>query len=57
MNLEKAFFWYEKSANSGNIHTQFKCAFMCEDGVGTEKDLSKASDRYEKVANQGDEDV
>ena len=42
-NLEKAFEWYEKSAENGNKIAQYNLGRCYKDGIGVEKDKVKES--------------
>ena len=52
-NLEKAFEYYEKSADQGHICAQLQLAEMYKLGEGTAKNFEKAFEYIEKAANQG----
>ncbi|UZO16608.1 uncharacterized protein OCT59_007991 [Rhizophagus irregularis] len=52
-NLEKAFHWYQKSAENGKENAMFNLAIYYENGEGTEKDLEKAFHWYQKAAENG----
>ena len=41
-NLEKAFYWYQKAAENGQINAMFNLALCFKNGEGTEKNLEKA---------------
>ena|SRR5688572_14335795 len=41
-NLDKAFHWYQKAAENGNVKAQCKLAYSYIIDEGTEKDLKKA---------------
>ena len=43
----------ERLAEKGNVQAQYKLASMYEFGIGTEKDLSVASDWYRRAASNG----
>src|SRR6266498_2609460 len=53
-NLEKAFEWYQKAADNGDIEAQFHLANSYYFGKGTEKNLEKAFYWYQKAAENGD---
>ena len=50
---DKAFEWYEKSANGGNIESYYILANLYYYGKGTEKNSIKAIEWFEKSANRG----
>ena len=52
-NLEKAFYWYEKAAESGFEEAQFTLAHLYENGKGIEKNLGRAFYWYQKAAENG----
>ncbi|CAB4487422.1 unnamed protein product [Rhizophagus irregularis] len=52
-NLEKAFHWYQKSAENGKENAMFNLAICYENGEGTEKDLEKAIYWYQEAAENG----
>ena len=41
-SFEKAFIWWEKSAEQGNMPSMYHIACMYEDGEGVERDNEKA---------------
>ena len=47
-NLEKAFYWYQKAAESGLEMAQNNLALLYKNGEGTEKNLEKAFYWYQK---------
>ena len=49
---EKAFQWFEKSAEQGHAKAQFKTGLAYNEGFGTKKDPSKAITWFEKAADQ-----
>ena len=52
-NLEKAFEYFEKTANQGHAISQTCGGGMYYCGLGIKKNLEKAFEYYEKAANQG----
>lgn len=50
---DAAVFWWAKSTEQGNIEAQFFLARCCEEGVGTERDYSKAKYWYIRAAERG----
>lgn len=50
VNKERAFYWYRKSAQEGNVGGQYETARMYEYGVGTEKNIDNAIVWYEKAS-------
>ncbi len=57
MNLEKAFYWYQKAAENGNKAAMNNLAIHYENGKGTEKNLEKAFYWYQKAAENGIEEA
>jgi TPR repeat protein len=53
-DLEQSFFWYLKSAESGNVSAQFNISIAYEKGEGTHIDLEKSLFWAEKAANAND---
>ena len=51
-NLKKAFDWYQKSAEKGNIFAQYNLGIHYQYGYGIKKDEVKAFGWYEKSAKQ-----
>ncbi|PKK62772.1 HCP-like protein [Rhizophagus irregularis] len=49
-NLEKAFHWYQKSAENGHINAMNYLAICYHNGEGIEKDLEKAIYWYQEAA-------
>src|ERR1700752_910776 len=49
-NLEKAFYWYQKAAENGDIDAQYNLALLYKNGEGTEENLEKAFYWYQKAA-------
>ena len=47
-NLEKAFYWYQKAAESGFEIAQNNFALLYKNGEGTEKNIEKAFYWYQK---------
>ncbi|GBB94417.1 hypothetical protein RclHR1_02350016 [Rhizophagus clarus] len=52
-DLEKAFHWYQKAAEGGDVEAMHSIAVCYNNGEGTEKDLAKAFDWYQKAAEGG----
>lgn len=52
-DLEKALFWYQKSAEQNNATAQFFLAFMYYEGRGVSKDLNHAKGLWEKSYANG----
>ncbi|GBC14530.2 kinase-like domain-containing protein [Rhizophagus irregularis DAOM 181602=DAOM 197198] len=53
-NLEKAFYWFQKAAENGDIAAMNNLAKCYENGEGTEKNLEKTFNWYQKAAENGD---
>ena len=53
-NLEQAFKWYEKAAESGDVDAERKVAIMYAKGEGVEANQKEALNWYEKAAENGD---
>ncbi len=56
-DYNKAFEYFKKSAEAGNVNAQYNLAVMYEDGLGTEKDINKAIKWYKKSAEYENEDA
>src|SRR5688572_523494 len=56
-NLEKAFYWFQKAAESDFEMAQYNLASLYKNGEGTEKNLEKAFYWYQKAAENGDIDA
>jgi hypothetical protein len=54
---EKAFGWFLKAAEQGNLDAQFNTAVSYENGNGVAQDLDKAQYWYSLAAKQGDRDA
>jgi TPR repeat protein len=52
-DLGKAFYWYQKAAEGGNVKAMYGLALHYYNGEGMEKDLGKAFHWYQKAA-EGD---
>jgi TPR repeat protein len=52
VDLNKAFYWYEKAANNGNLSALYHLGKCYQFGKGIEKNLSKAFEIYKKSAEQ-----
>jgi uncharacterized protein len=48
-DLEQSFFWYLKSAESGNVNAQFNISIAYEEAEGTHMDLEKSLFSAEKA--------
>ncbi|GES99793.1 kinase-like domain-containing protein [Rhizophagus clarus] len=55
INLERAFYWYQKAAENGIKEVMIDLAGCYENGEGTEKNLEKAFYWNKKAAENGDE--
>lgn len=56
-DYQKAFEWYEKSANQGLASSQSRLGSMYRYGKGVDINHSKASRWYWRAAEQGDQDA
>lgn len=56
-DYQKAFEWYEKSANQGLASSQSRLGTMYRYGKGVDINHSKASRWYWRAAEQGDQDA
>ena len=54
-DLNKAFYWYQKSANQGNMYAQFSMGYAYSKGEGVRQDHSKALEWFKKSANQNND--
>lgn len=52
-NNQKAFTYFEKAANEGDVFAQNEVAYMYAAGKGTHKDSAKALMWYKKAAERG----
>ena len=52
-NFEKAFYWFQKSAEQGEPFAQNKLAWMYDKGIGVEQNLEQSIYWYQKSAVQG----
>ena len=52
-NMSKAFFWYEKAADSNLAIAQYNLGMIYFEGAVVEKDEIKAKELWQKAANQG----
>ena len=50
---QKAFYWFRKSAEKGNIDAQYRLGVMYSDGKGVEINFEKGFYWYQKSAEQG----
>lgn len=50
---EKAFYYFDKAAESGDAYAQNAVAYMYVMGKGTPRNAEKAFNYYQKAANQG----
>lgn len=55
VNKEKAFFWYLKAANGGEITSQINVGNMYRNSIGVNKDLKQSAFWYKKAADRGDD--
>jgi hypothetical protein len=55
-NKAKAFSLYLKSANGGEITSQYNVANMYYNGIGVNKDLKQSANWFKKAADNGDAD-
>jgi hypothetical protein len=53
IDLDKAFYWYEKSAEGGDLTGQNNLGVCYENGRGVDIDLQKAFHWYQKSAEAG----
>src|SRR5688572_3717473 len=53
INTNKAFYWYEKAAETGDVLEQYNLALLYEKGKGIEKHLEKAFYWYQNAAENG----
>jgi TPR repeat protein len=56
-DLEKSFYWYQKSAENGNKFAQYNLGLYYQNGCGIEKDEIEAFKWYEKSAEQNNSDA
>lgn len=56
-DFEKAFFWVSKAAIQEVPNAQYSLGLLYRDGKGTEKDLDKAKEWFQKAADNGHEDA
>ncbi len=54
IDYKKAFYWYKKAAENGDVNAQWGLGDMYERGLGTESNIDKAKEWYQKAAQQGD---
>ena len=52
-DFDKSFYWYQKSAEQGNIEAQLHIGLMYSMGEGVKKDFSKSLYWVKKSAQQG----
>lgn len=52
-DLRKSFYWFKKSAESGNYNAKYRLALMYEFGEGTKKDKKKAILHYQEIIAEG----
>ena len=53
LNLEKAFYWYQKAAENGYNAAQYILSILYKEGKGTEKNLEKSFHWCQKAAKNG----
>ncbi len=53
-NIDKAIYWWTRSADQGNAKAQFNLGLAYAKGQGVEKDIDKAIELWQKSAEQGD---
>ncbi|GES93498.1 kinase-like domain-containing protein [Rhizophagus clarus] len=56
-NLEKSFYWYQKSATNENKFAQYNLGLYYQNGLGTEKNEIEAFKWFEKSAKQDNSDA
>lgn len=56
-DFEKAAYWWEKLANTGNAIGQFNIGLHYAKGCGVKRDFAKAAEWMNKAAENGDEDA
>ena len=56
VNLRKAFYWYEKAANQGDIEAQFNLGVCLTAGKGCDVDIVQAHMWFSLAARKGDAD-
>lgn len=56
-DFSKAFKWFMKAAEGGNLWVQHNVAYSYEGGYGVAKDINKAREWYTRAAEQGNEDA
>ena len=56
VNLRKAFYWYEKAANQGDIEAQFNLGVYLTSGKGCDVDIVQAHMWFTLAARKGDSD-
>ena len=52
VDYEKAVYWFEKSAEQGNVIGQYNLGNMYENGEGVKQDYAEALKWYKKSAEQ-----
>ena len=53
----KAVEWYDRAADLGDVHAQYRLGWCLNHGVGVERDRAKAIEWYTAAAGQGDADT
>lgn len=56
-NKEKAFMWYFKAANNGDLYAQYCVGCCYENGDGVTKNMQEAIYWYNEAASEGYEDA
>ncbi len=56
-DYEKAFSWYQKSANQGYARAQYSLGYLYEMGLGVEKNLNEAFKWYRQAAGLDEKDI
>jgi hypothetical protein len=54
-NIEKAFYWYLRAANGGEITSQYNVGNIYYNGIGVVKDLKQSAAWFKKAADRGDD--
>lgn len=52
-NYQKAFEWFEQSANQGDIEALYNLGIMYQNGQGVKQDDKKSKEIFEQVCNAG----
>lgn len=56
-NYQEALYWYQKAASQDDINAFLELGIMYKYGQGTEKDLNKAKEWFQKAADMGNEEA